>query len=457
MLAKKEEFTTQFGYAPDLQAVAPGRVNLIGEHIDHQNFSVLPCALKTRMIEIFKGTDSSARDFILKIAHKKENQFPEITFTRFEDIKVSSTHAWSNYVIASYLGVCEFLVHSDPMKVGLIDAKKGLPHDMIKELEGSCVDKQVTLWVDGNVPPAAGLSSSSAIVVACARALIPDLPPSDIATICANSERHVGTAGGGMDQAAICLSEENKAQHIGFNPLVCEPIELPPELAIVIANSGREAPKARDAAKMYNKRVFELKTACFYFIKQHNPPKAANLSGQDVLSLNLRDVLQNDLQMSPSDALQQLEHLLSKQVYTKEKIDDILPTTIRDYLLTKRCGPEVWSKNSEFFLFERVRHVLSETLRVEKFVDICKKTINPDKPTPDEVLKELGVLINESHYSLRDDFDASCAELDELTGLARNSGALGSRLTGAGWGGCTVSLVKKSDVHSFVEKVICAV
>lgn len=96
-------------------------------------------------------------------------------------------------------------------------------------------------------------------------------------------------------------------------------------------------------------------------------------------------------------------------------------------------------------LFRRVLHVVSENQRVIDFKDALLKND----------LKTVGRLLNESHYSLRDNYEVTGAHLDTITDLARNSkGCLGSRMTGAGFGGCAIAIVKKNDVSDFKKNVI---
>ena len=103
-----------------------------------------------------------------------------------------------------------------------------------------------------------------------------------------------------------------------------------------------------------------------------------------------------------------------------------------------------------FNLYERAYHVFGEAKRVNDFKNTCEQP----GITEEERVKKLGDLMNASHKSCDMLYECSSPELNELTQLARDSGALGSRLTGAGWGGCCVSLVFKSDLDSFIEKMM---
>lgn len=136
-----------------------------------------------------------------------------------------------------------------------------------------------------------------------------------------------------------------------------------------------------------------------------------------------------------------LDHItttLKKGGYTKKELEEVLNTgdVVAD-LNDIQHVYEVWQNNARFCIYERAYHVISEVVRVDEFITLCKNTDIEDSMKG----AMLGKLMNESHYSLRDLFDCSSEELEELTTLARDSGAIGSRLTGAGWGGCCISLV----------------
>jgi galactokinase len=103
------------------------------------------------------------------------------------------------------------------------------------------------------------------------------------------------------------------------------------------------------------------------------------------------------------------------------------------------------AKNSlENLDFKRGRHAISE----------IRRTLDATKALKENDLNTLGALMNESHDSLRDDFDVSCKELNELVEIARQTtGVYGSRMTGGGFGGCTVTLVSKANVQDLIENI----
>ncbi len=102
---------------------------------------------------------------------------------------------------------------------------------------------------------------------------------------------------------------------------------------------------------------------------------------------------------------------------------------------------------TEFQLYNRILHVFSEAQRVYDFRDAC------DLPSSADAFNKIGQLMNESHFSCKDMYGCSCEELDKLTSICRKFGAYGSRLTGAGWGGCAVSLIPKESLEEFLSNV----
>ena len=105
-------------------------------------------------------------------------------------------------------------------------------------------------------------------------------------------------------------------------------------------------------------------------------------------------------------------------------------------------------------MYKRARHVFTEALRVIEFREVCLlANASTDAPPPADTLEKLGALMDASHESCATLCESSCAEVDVLCRLAKAAGAYGSRTTGAGWGGCTVSLVAEDKVEEFIAEI----
>ncbi|KAG5457353.1 MAG: GHMP kinase [Olpidium bornovanus] len=272
-----------------------------------------------------------------------------------------------------------------------------------------------------------------------------------------------------MDQTVSICSIPNYALHVEFQPaLRPTPIPLPvtePPLVFVIADTLVVSNKLTSAPMCYNLRVVETRAAALALAK------ALDLSVEQHGELStLREVCvayfstrasQNELAAETvglwksmlEEMMKLVElHIRKKEGYTKEEM--IEATGVADF--ESRYMTQFPVRADVFHLYSRAKHVFSEALRVYEFRDTCEKCAGRDDEGTlfgKEVLQKLGSLMNMSQKSCRDDFDCSCPEINELVDHCRLAGSLGSRLTGAGWGGCTVSLVPETIVADFIEKV----
>jgi galactokinase len=328
--------------------------------------------------------------------------------------------------------------------------------------------------VDGNVPPGGGLSSSSAFVCAAllACALAGGAPRVDkraLVELAIVSERAVGVNGGGMDQSASVFSERGSATLVSFVPaLGATPVPFPdvePPLAFVVANSFVAADKHVTAPVCYNLRVVECTLAAAVLAKvfgvagkmpeRDSSPLGTSLRGfHDAYFLERDHGLNGDGSEKPNIVMaRQLEILLNlvgdylpqEEGYTAEQIAHLLETTpagLHDAYMSRFPV-----RATHFKLRQRATHVFSEALRVMHFHGALLAAADSGRGADvPKLLAELGGLMNATQDSCRDAYECSCPELDELCALARGAGAVGSRLTGAGWGGGSVHLVPRDKV-----------
>jgi len=449
-----EEFDKRFGRKPTHICRAPGRVNLIGEHIDYALFSVFPAAIERDIliacaprspdnpssasinIESLDGGSYGSQSFAAT-RHEGQEWHLDIDKTRLR---------WESYVKAGYYGV--------------------LNHFFSDGTSPQSADFLVT----GTVPAGSGLSSSAALVVASTLAFLTvnekldKLDKGELVKIAMENEKRVGVNSGGMDQAASVLSLPHHALYISFYPtLQVDAIPLPrttPPTVFIIANSLKVADKLVSSKIHYNLRVVETLVAARALARGLD----VHVGQQE--KVTLREVLDRWLgvgtgvEVSAEKLEEGLEGILSKveSILGSETGEQGL--SMKEMVEASGLEEEEFNKvylswvdveANKFQLYKRAKHVFSEALRVLRFRRVCLSTSGDAASSTLHL--EIGKLMNESQESCARLFDCSCPELDELTNLARESGAWGSRLTGAGWGGCTVSLVSEADVPAFIEKM----
>ena len=335
--------------------VAPGRVNLIGEHTDYAEGFVMPAA-----IDFATSAGISPRSDG-KIALFSQN-YGEVLYFEAADLPTKPSQKWTDYP----LGVVAILAGEGHVIPGF----------------------SLSLW--GDVPLGSGLSSSAAVEVATALAVTNligvSYPGPVLARLCQRAENEfVGANCGIMDQFISANGAKDHALLLDCRDLSYKLAPIPPNVALVIANT---MVKHSVAGSGYTSRRADVEAACAV-IARHRPEVKF-----------LRDATVADL---------------------------------------RNWGAEMTPNE-----LKRARHVITENIRT---VAAAEALMNHD-------LAELGRLMAEAHVSYSQDFEASCEEADAMVELAQDlPGLIGARLTGGGFGGCTINLVEQGEASGFAARL----
>ena len=387
-------FRDAFGGAPSVLLSAPGRVNLIGEHTDYNLLPVLPIAIDRSLQFAARVTDDGA------VMVRSAAYDPPARVERARPQHVGAQ--WQRYITGVLL-----------------------------ELEAIAPGRGAEVAVVGDLPADGGLSSSSAfsvgLIAALSRAWDEPLPPGECAERAIRAERVVGAETGGMDQRVVALGTAGHALRIDFLPLAIRHVPVPAGLTFVIANSGIRAPKRGAARDAYNERVVGTRIAALLLadmlgVETEGIPVLGNVAEIDVVDIMVEELPDK---MSARDAAR------SAKVDPKE---------------LARLSAGDFDQNLALPVKRYARHVLSEAARV----GAAEQALSGGD------LKRFGALLNESHNSLREDYRCSTPELDRVAAAMRKVGALGARLTGAGFGGYAVAAVETGNEAPVIEAAIAA-
>jgi galactokinase len=235
---------------------------------------------------------------------------------------------------------------------------------------------------------------------------------------------------GGMDQAVCLLAQAGHALRIDFDPLRTRAVAVPPGCAFVVCHSLVDAEKSGAARAAYNSRVVECRLACRVLerlLGASLPRPLAHLG-------ELRRLFPD---RSLADFAAILENALPPRPLRLDEISDLVGTPGEHLAVTALRGAR---PSATYALVQRARHVLSEAERVDR----------AEAALAAGDWLDLSALMDASHASCRDDYQVSTEAIEELVAVAKAAGALGARLTGAGFGGCTVNLVRSGDASLFL-------
>lgn len=453
------QFQTTYNQPAEFVARSPGRVNIIGEHIDYSLYSVLPMAITAdALLAVSTKVDSAAvkpGTYRIEIANVASARFPAHAFDiPFDAVDIdASVHEWTNYFKSGLRGALE-----------LLRKKHGTGYRPVS----------MQILMDGTVPAGGGLSSSAAFTSTSALAVMvangeKSVDKTELTELAIVSERAVGVNSGGMDQSASVFSERGSALFVSFAPaLTARPVSFPktnPELCFLIAQSFVAADKHVTGPIHYNLRVVECSLAAAYLNAALNPAGTQLPADAAPLGVSLRGFHDAYFAANPAagggkgaeeDQLRELVALADATLsqvegYTREEIAAKLGLSVGE--LEAQFTSKFPVRAERFKLRQRALHVFSEALRVIQFMSLLEDPANHPDASADTTAynQKLGALLNGTQDSCREDYECSCAEIDDICRIARQAGSYGSRLTGAGWGGCSVHLVPADKVQSVRE------
>ncbi|SJM83301.1 related to Galactokinase [Zygosaccharomyces bailii] len=450
-LDKCSEVTRRFfeTYAHDADFVArsPGRVNIIGDHIDYCNFSVLPMAIDVEML-------CAVRVLPHETSITLTNADPRFAQRQF-DLPLEdslgidpATSDWSNYFKCGLLVAHKFLqAGSEPL------------HD---------VGMQV--FCQGSVPTGGGLSSSAAFICATALATIRAhrgrdcvISKQDLTRITVDAEHYLGINNGGMDQCASVCGQRDHAMYVEFKPILkATPFPLPRGVQFVVSNTLVVSNKFETAPTNYNLRVVECTIAASIIAKRYGITLKGDRGPGD-----LRDVIDtycDGLMPDLRSGLEGVDQGIARLATALDLVEETLGPKSKGYTTAEAAdalGMSPAQFTTEYLtvfpvrfhtlqLYNRAKHVFSEALRVL----LCLRLMTRPVTDTQRFLTTFGALMNESQSSCRDFCDCSCEETEQISQIALENGAYGSRLTGAGWGGCTISLCHGEESVLSVKKAL---
>jgi len=458
-----EHFIERFGDAPVFIIRVPGRINLMGRHVEHRGSCINSFAIDRETLVAAAERD----DETFSITNCRD-EFGDYTFEINSTIRQSECDTWSQFLDSEF--TADMIERSRGEWINYVRA----PLLRLKFEFPNLPLKGMNLCFNGDIPVAAGLSSSSSIVVAALEAqnIFSPLELSDVdfVRICGEGEWFVGSRGGWGDHAAMKCCLRDRITRFEFLPFGIGPIELfPDDYCVVCVNTFIQAKKSDGA-----KDKFNMKIACYEFgfmlLKKYYPEHRKRLS-------YLRDVNCSHLGIHESELYRMIRSLPER--ISAGQLLETLPEYAEEIhsVMRTHTPPEYYE------IRKTVLYGLSESARADMFISmlrrrdyeeigslmnishdgdrVSKNGVPYDGEATDSCLDNLinGLFVGQfpgrTHIAYQPGgYGCSTCEIDDLVDfISTQDGVLGCELSGAGLGGSVLALVRKEDARALLQKL----
>jgi len=436
-------FIEKYGDRKVIISRSPGRVNLMGRHIDHQGGGVNVMAINRDMVFVV----SPREDDIVNISNL-DSKYTDASFSISKTLELGPTGTWLDYLEA------------EPVKAALKESK-GHWSNYVKsavlrlQLESANMPLcGMDMMATGNIPAAAGLSSSSSIVVAVGEAVKSlnclNLTRQRFIDLCGEGEWFVGSRGGAADHAAMICGAPGRITHLDFKPFrVGESVPFPKECAVVVVDSTEVAKKSEGSKDKFNAKVASYEFALM-MLKKYFPNEELK-EFRDLAEIRPYSRIYKMLKTLPEAATR--DEIRSKLSHQKERVESIFAShadpgfyDIRGVALygiaeccrSKRCMELL--RNGDFVEF-------GQMMKISHDGDRLSEKNYGDKVLEGMAAKEVDIA------TVPGDYGCSTVKIDGLCDmLGEMEGVLGCSISGAGLGGSVIVLVDKDISSSIKEK-----
>jgi len=445
---------------------APGRINLMGRHVDHRGGHTNFLAIDRETIAVVGLRDDS--DVVA--VSTQPGKFKPVHFNVPELIGRFAWSDWLNFVNSDWVRDMIYVTAGDwgnYIKAAMLRLQHRFQDVRVRG---------INMALFGNVPMAAGLSSSSTLVVATLQAAIAlnnfDLTSRQFIDLCGEGEWFVGSRGGSGDHAAITLGQRGKIAHVGYFPFRVERvIDSPGDYRVIIANSHIKAAKSGAARDEFNSRVASYNLG-LALMKQRCPELTATVEHlRDVDPLKLgcptSDIYRWLLKVPETLTRRDFRAVLAKQHH------DLIEANFATHAEPPAYGPRgVLLYGIAEILRSRLCVELLESNQVEKFGKLMSISHDGDRvarPGADGAYQPIhndcsdaclnGLIadlasedpqrvLRAQLYMQPGAYACSTPEIDQMVDIAASvPGVAGAQLAGAGLGGCIMILVRQENVE----------